>query len=147
MFHPIYIAYKRDKPVWMWNPFNKKLSKLEDSEVIKYAKRRKGALLKFHNADNIGIIVSLKPGQKNLTLAKELEKQTKKIAHIFITDTLNISDLENFPFIDCWVNTACPRLSDDILMVNIDELIEEKVFKPKKHVEKPIWRDKRGLEL
>ncbi len=146
MFHPIYIAYKTNKPVYIWNPFNKKLTKLNKEEVERYKKRRKGALLKFLHAKNIGIIVSLKPGQKNLTLAKELKQQTKKQAYIFVTDTLDIHDLENFTFIDCWVNTSCPRLADDISMVNIDELVQAKVFKPKKFVEKPIWTDKRGLE-
>lgn len=146
-FHPLYIAYKTNKPVWIWNPFNKKLSKIQDEDILKYKKRRKGALLKFYNAENIGIIVSLKPGQKNLALAEDLQKQTKKNAYIFVTDTLDIHDLENFPFIDCWVNSSCPRLVDDFSMINIDELIEAKILKPLKQVEKPIWKDKRGLDL
>ncbi len=146
LFHPIYIAYKTEKPVFIWNPFNKKLSKLPESDVVKFRKRRKGALLNFYDAKTIGIIVSLKPGQKNLSLARDFEKQTKKDAYLFISETLDLSDLDNFPFIDCWVNTACPRLADDRRMVNIDELIEAGVFKPKVVVEKPIWTDKKGLE-
>ena len=130
-----------------WNPFTKALTKVSEKDVEKYSKRRKGALLKFLHAKNIGIIVSLKPGQKNLALAKQLKEQTNKNAYIFLTDTLNVEDLENFSFVDCWVNTSCPRLVDDFVMINIDELIEAEVFKPKKVVEKPIWKDKRGLEL
>ncbi len=147
MFHPIYTAYKTSMPVWIWNPFTKVLTKVSEADVDKYAKRRKGALLKFLHAKNIGIIVSLKPGQKNLALAQQLKEQINKNAYIFLTDNLNVEDLENFSFVDCWVNTSCPRLADDVIMINIDELIEAKVFNPKKFVEKPIWKDKRGLEL
>lgn len=146
MFHPIYFAYKTDMPVFIWNPFTKILSEVSKDDVKKYEKRRKGALLKFLNAKNIGIIVSLKPGQFNLSLAEDLVSQIDKNAYVFLADTLDTNDLENFTFIDCWVNTSCPRLADDKVMVNIDELIEADVFKPK-NKPKTIWSDKRGLEL
>jgi 2-(3-amino-3-carboxypropyl)histidine synthase len=147
MFHPLYVSYKTDKPVFVWNPFNKILTKIDDKDVEKYKKKRKGALLKFYSAKTIGIIVSLKPGQMNLALAEELKNNLEKKSFIFVSDTLNFEDLENFSFVDCWVNTACPRIVDDFPMVNIDELIDAGVFVPEKKSEKTIWRDKRGLEL
>ena len=51
-------------------------------------------------------------------LKENLEKENKK-AYIFIDDTLNPMNYENYPFIECWVNTACPRIgTDDIININ-----------------------------
>ena len=51
-------------------------------------------------------------------MKEHLEKQGKK-AYIFIDDTLKLNDLENYPFINAWVNTACPRIgTDDIMATN-----------------------------
>jgi len=67
-------------------------------------------LMKFYSADNIGILVSTKPGQNNLKEAIELKKKLKKNCYIFVSDMINEAELENFPFIQAWVNTACPRI-------------------------------------
>ena len=32
---------------------------------------------------------------------------------IFAFDTLDFNQIENFPFVQCWVNTACSRILDD----------------------------------
>jgi len=59
-------------------------------------------------------------------LKEFLEKQGKK-AYIFIDNNLDLRHLENYPFIDSWVNTACPRIgTDDIVnikqpLINIKE--------------------------
>ena len=34
-------------------------------------------------------------------------------------NTLNIEELENFPDIDCWINTACPRIEGKNI-INMD---------------------------
>ena len=47
---------------------------------------------------------------------------------MFVTDTLDFAELENFPFIECYVNTMCPRIGmDDTIrtakpIVNIDDI-------------------------
>ena len=77
----------------------------------------------FINAQTLGILITIKPGQQYLNTAKnlkeKLEKENKK-AYIFIDDTLNLNQLENYPFIDCWINTACPRIGQDDI-VNIEQ--------------------------
>jgi len=101
-----------------------KIRKLDEKEVEKFRKKKKAAKIKFLSADSIGIIVSCKPGQENmkkaLDLKKKLEKKGKK-ASIFITDTININELENFP-IDSWVNTACPALELDYPFINLEDV-------------------------
>jgi diphthamide biosynthesis enzyme Dph1/Dph2-like protein len=88
-------------------------------------RRKKSLLAKFHASKNIGVIVSLKPGQKKPDWADELKKRYKdKKMYIFVCDTLDYSQLENFPFIECWVNTACPRVADDINVLNYQEIMQ-----------------------
>lgn len=112
-FHPIEVQLETKKKVVMANPLTNEAKVLEDgAEKIK--KQQKGALLKFLTSKNIGIIVSTKPGQNKLKEAFELKEKLKdKKAYIFAADTINSEELENFPFIECWVNTACPRFSDN----------------------------------
>jgi diphthamide synthase subunit DPH2 len=31
--------------------------------------------------------------------------------------------MDNFPFIDAWVNTACPRMADDMDVLNYEDLL------------------------
>jgi len=122
-FHPVAIALGTEKKVFKWNPLTKQLSVVQDEEVEKYKKRRKGALARFLSSNKIGILVSVKHGQSNIVKALELAAKKDKEYYIFACDTLNVSDLENFPFIECWVNTACPRIADEkASIINISEL-------------------------
>ncbi len=109
-FHPIEIALQTKKPVYIANPITNKFYKLDQKEITDYRKKLKGKLAKFYIAKKIGIIVSTKPGQLNLKQAKNLQKKLKKESFIFLADNINEQELENFPDIDIWVNTACPRI-------------------------------------
>jgi len=114
VFHPLGIALNIDREVFCYDPLSAVLSKIDRGAVERYNKKRKGAYLKFLEAAEIGILVSLKPGQNNFKKAVELKKNLKeKNCYIFAFDTLDFSQVENFPFIQCWVNTACSRILDD----------------------------------
>ena len=114
VFHPLGIALNIDKEVFCYDPISAILSKIDRKEVERYSRKRKGAYLKFLEANEIGILVSLKPGQNNFKKAVELKNQLKgKNCYIFAFDTLDFNQVENFPFIQCWVNTACSRILDD----------------------------------
>src|SRR3989344_2102792 len=93
---------------------------------------------RYINAKKIGILVTIKSGQQYLNSAlklkaliesKEQNQEQGKKAFIFIDDTLDLKALENYPFIEVWVNTACPRIcTDDITtirqpMINLREAI------------------------
>lgn len=124
-FHPIAVALKTEKDVFVFNPNTKKMKKL-DKEIIKsYTDRRRGALIKFLSSKNIGILVSTKTGQMNIKRALELKKKKDKNYYLFAFDTVRFDELENFPFIQCWVNTACPRIADEKKgIINIEEIYE-----------------------
>jgi 2-(3-amino-3-carboxypropyl)histidine synthase len=109
-FHPIGIALGTGKKVYVFNPNTDSFSEVDEKEIEKYKKRRKGAYLRFLNAKKIGILVSTKLGQYNLDSALKLKKKLKKESYIFIGDMIRTEDLENFPEIGCWINTACPRI-------------------------------------
>jgi 2-(3-amino-3-carboxypropyl)histidine synthase len=121
-FHPIAMALETEKKVFKWNPLTQKLSVVKDEDVDKYKKRRKAALARFLSSNKIGILVSVKHGQNRIEEALKLAAKKDKEYYLFAFDTLNPSDLENFPFIECWVNTACPRIADE--KPNIINIIE-----------------------
>jgi len=115
-FHPLGVALSTKKDVFTFNPVSGVFTRLEVKEVEKYKKTKKAKYVRFLHADNIGILVSIKPGQysykKAIEIKEKFEKKGKK-CFIFVSDTLDTNEMNNFPFIDFWVNTACPRIADD----------------------------------
>lgn len=122
-FHTSPILYL-NKPVFAFNPENNALIKIDSKETDRLKAAKKAALMKFYSADKIGIIVSTKPGQYNLEMALEMKKKLEKKgkeAFIFVCDTIDINELENF---DCgaWLNTACPSLNMEPKILNIHDI-------------------------
>ncbi len=114
VFHPLGIALKIDKDVFCYDPLNAFMSQISREQVERYNLKRKGAYLKFLDSKEIGFLVSLKPGQNNSKKAVEWKSKLKgKNCYIFAFDSLDFNQIENFPFIECWVNTACNRILDD----------------------------------
>ncbi len=151
VFHPINVALQSKKPVFCFNPYTNDFRELDRKEVEAYEKAKKGAILKFLNAKSVGIIVSTKPGQKNLQRALQLKKKADKEYFIFACDMFDFKYLEDFNFIDCWVNTACPRLDDQRAgIVNINDLVAAGIVRFQ-HVpegyEVPIFMGTKGLAI
>jgi 2-(3-amino-3-carboxypropyl)histidine synthase len=116
-FHPLGLLAKTEKSIYVLNPFTNQLKEISPEEKQKLVKRKILKLAQFKDCKIIGIIVSTKPGQCNLQadpekIKKKLEKQGKRV-YLFIGDSITDAELQNFPKIDGWVNTACPRLADD----------------------------------
>lgn len=151
VFHPINVAMQGKKPVYCFNPCSNEFRELDKKEVESYARARKGAVLKFLAAKRVGIIVSAKPGQKNLQRALQLKGKGDKEYFIFACDTFDFRYLEDFNFIDCWVNTACPRMDDQKAgIVSINDLVAAGILDfphiPEGY-EAPIWMGTKGLAL
>jgi len=123
-FHPRALLVN-EKPVFCYNPLSNRWSKFGRKEWEQLRLKKKVSLMKYHSAQKIGILISTKEGQMLMQgqvdkLKEQLESQGKEV-YLFLGNELK--DLENYPFIDCWVNTACPRISDDVKgMVNIRDL-------------------------
>ena len=116
MFHPQAIAVKNNKPIFCYNPYTKKIILFDRKDIDTVVKKHKVAIMKFLEAETIGIIVSAKPGQQWLKRAIEFKKKCEakeKHVYIFMANTIDFIQLNNFPFIQCWVNSACPRIGID----------------------------------
>src|SRR3989344_3248817 len=135
LFHPkaLLLAQKdsqEKKPVLLFDPISDRVELIDYTLIQSQIKKAKRNLKLLLNALTIGILVTIKPGQQFLKeaikLQEQLKKQNKK-AYIFIDDIIQSFNLENYPFIKAWVNTACPRIgTDDILnfsqpMINLRE--------------------------
>lgn len=112
-FHPLALLYA-GKDVICYDPLAHHITVLNHDLIEKIEKRKKGALLKFYSAQKIGVVITTKPGQQQLKMAFKLEeKYPEKKFYFFVDNTISYGQLENFPFVEVWVNTACPRIGLD----------------------------------
>jgi 2-(3-amino-3-carboxypropyl)histidine synthase len=130
-FHPKALLLGSDKDVYVFNPFNKEFRKITTTAIADIKKKTKIAFTKFLHAKNIGVILSTKPGQMQLHNALQLKKRFPEKNFYYLTfNTIDFQQLENFPFVDCYVNTSCNRLIDDYdkfpkPVINIEDLPEK----------------------
>ena len=110
-FHPLEIALRTGKGVYQFNPYINKISIISNSEIDNRKRRIKGTYLKYLNSKVIGLIVSTKKGQNNLKSALEFKQKSDKEIYIFVADNIDLQSLENFPQVECWINTACSRIA------------------------------------
>ncbi|WP_048086241.1 diphthamide biosynthesis enzyme Dph2 [Archaeoglobus veneficus] len=109
LFHPIGAAMYTGRKVYRFSPLSNEFEEVEASEFLK---ERMFAVARAMDAENFGIIVSSKIGQKRLGLARKLKEKVKKAgkkADIIVADVVSVA---NFNY-DCFVNTACPRIAYD----------------------------------
>ena len=120
-FHPLALVYgQKDvekgsvKEIIVNDPIQKKMSLMGFGEIIGILKKYKSSLIKFLSSDVVGVMHTIKPGQEQFrpSLALEEKYLHKKFYH-FIDNVVSFDQLENFNFIDVWVNTACPRVGFD----------------------------------
>jgi diphthamide biosynthesis enzyme Dph1/Dph2-like protein len=104
-----------------------KLDKFSLQDLEKEKIKIKAKKLKFLVSKYVGIIKSTKVGQElNLTnsILKRIRAAGKKV-YLFETDNISISELENFPSIQIWINTACYGLGlDDPKIINFQDILE-----------------------
>ena len=121
-FHGISLAQETNLPVFILE--NNKLTEIFQIEVDILKQKQKASLVKYFNAKKIGILISTKPGQENLTRAINLKKSIKnKSSYLYIANEINPAEFENFPQIESWVNTACPRMDmNSSKIINSDKI-------------------------
>lgn len=130
-FHPLTLIVRNNQKVICWDPFTNKKSELTIKDIEYVRKKEKAGYVKFLSSDKIGVLLSMKPGQNRRRLSESLEKHfPEKKFYYFLCDQLDFTQLENFPFIEMWINTACPRIMvDDVRkftkpIINIEHLLE-----------------------
>ena len=113
MFHALGIALNTSKPTIIADPYDNRAYQI-NAEAQKILKQRFAIIQEAKNAKKFGIFVGLKPGQKHLDSAvrmKELAEKNGKTAYLMAAREINPETLLEFPSIDAYVNTACPRVS------------------------------------
>ncbi|MAG78326.1 hypothetical protein CL616_03090 [archaeon] len=119
-FHPIRIALETNKPVYTYNPFTKQFKEIDKKEITKIKNKIKGSYLKYLHAKKVGIIITT----KNQKFTNKFNFKNKKVYYFMCNNLTN--QIENFPDIDIWVNTACPRLAYEgefnATIINMEDL-------------------------
>jgi 2-(3-amino-3-carboxypropyl)histidine synthase len=115
IFHPQGVAAKTEKPVIIANPYSGEVSEITDDEKGRILRKRKGAVARALEARKFGILISPKDGQfrgnEAIELKAKIEKSGRK-AFLFVGNEINPDNVLGFD-VDAWINTACPRISDD----------------------------------
>ncbi len=109
-FHPKALLFHNTKPVFVYNALENKFFEMDRSEAERAIRKRKVALSTFYMSQNIGVLVTGKSGQNMIHKALKFNYKDKKF-YIFVANTFNFQELNDFPFVDVWVNTACPRIA------------------------------------
>jgi len=112
IFHGLGLAIQTRKPTYAGDPHTQRVVNLEES-VKSLLKSRYSYIQEFKRARRIGVLLSVKPGQKRVKLAVELKKiieEADKISEIVVVDDVREDYLLDLPH-EAFVNTACPRLS------------------------------------
>jgi len=121
LFHPKALVMRNDVKVFTYNPKTNEEAWLDKSSVVNIRRKIKTNFLRFLTGKNIGILITLKPGQNKEYMTKNLEKQyPEKKFYYFVDQTVDFRSLVDFPFIDVFLNTMCERIGyDDMDVQNV----------------------------
>ena len=114
-FHALGATLATAKPTIIADPFEKRAYSIE-KEVQRILRQRWASIHEAEKAESLGVLVGLKTGQKRLKEAlktkEKLEKSGKKATLLAVRE-ITPEVLMQFPSIDAFVNTTCPRVSLD----------------------------------
>jgi 2-(3-amino-3-carboxypropyl)histidine synthase len=111
LFHPVGAAIYSGKKVCRLNPLSGEVDLVTPENMIK---RRYLLMTRCMDMKTCGILLSKKPGQFRLTLAREARNIANDRFHadLIVVDEITPDKIDNLPY-DFFVNTACPRITFD----------------------------------
>jgi diphthamide biosynthesis enzyme Dph1/Dph2-like protein len=114
LFHPKALILRNDVKVYTFDPKTGEDGWLDKSSIETIKKKVKTNFLRFLTATNVGVLITLKPGQNKEYMTKKLEEQYPDKNFYYLVDhTINFQSLVDFPFIDMFLNTMCERIGSD----------------------------------
>jgi 2-(3-amino-3-carboxypropyl)histidine synthase len=114
-FHAMGVALATGKPTVIADPYEELAYPIHE-DARRVIMQRWGNLSAAKEAKNFGVLINLKSGQMRLKAAldiKEKLEQSGRRATLLALREVTPNALMQFPSIDAFVNTACPRLSLD----------------------------------
>ncbi len=115
MFHALGVGLATSKLTVAADPYERRAFSVDD-EVQRVLKQRWGSLKGAENAVCFGVLIGLKEGQKRvdqaLEVKKKLEQKGKKVTLLALRE-VTPEALMQFPSLEAFVNTACPRIASD----------------------------------
>jgi 2-(3-amino-3-carboxypropyl)histidine synthase len=114
-FHALGIVLSTSKPTVVADPYEKRAYSV-DKEAEKILKQRWASIETGRKAKTFAVLVGLKPGQRRLEEASRVKQALEKkgkTAYLFAAREVTPEMLLEFPTVEAFVNTACPRLSLD----------------------------------
>lgn len=114
-FHALGVALATNKPTFVADPYEDHAYGV-NQEVQKILKQRWSCIQEAKKAKTYGILVGLKPGQRHLDKAMEIRTELERkglTAYLLASREITPEILMEFPSIDAYINTACPRISLD----------------------------------
>ncbi len=114
-FHALGVALSSGKPTVIADPYENNSISI-DLEAKKILKQQWASIQEAKRANTFGILVGLKLQQTRLRTALKIKKMAEKsgkTAFIFAIREILPEALIQFPSVDAYVNTACPRISID----------------------------------
>lgn len=113
-FHANNIAIMHpDQEIIAISPLTKQVSHIRINED--FIRKRFGMIALARKATSFGILVSTKKGQNRIKLAitiKKILEKNKKKAYLLVSDYIKQDYLYGIN-VDCYINTACPRITYD----------------------------------
>ena len=125
IFHAMNNAIQIQKEIYVFT--TRTLEKIEQKDIDTHNKKTLTKQKKFLAAKTIGLLVSTKLGQhqKSIHVIKSKIEKIDKNVYVFESNNINMSEFENFPQIQMWVNTACFGLArDDMRIINLSDILE-----------------------
>jgi len=114
-FHAIGVALATGKPTIIADPYQEIAYSIND-DARRVIIQRWANISEAKEAKSFGVLISLKSGQMRLRAAldikEKLERNGRKAILLALRE-VTPSALMQFPTLDAFVNTACPRLSLD----------------------------------
>ena len=114
-FHALGVALSTSKPTILADPYDMTaFSVNKDAERIR--RQRWSVIKEAEKARTFAVLIGLKRGQEKMEEAlhiKEKFAEHGRTTYLFAARNITPEALMNFPGVDAFINTACPRLSID----------------------------------
>ncbi|KYH42186.1 MAG: diptheria toxin resistance protein required for diphthamide biosynthesis (Saccharomyces)-like 1 [Candidatus Bathyarchaeota archaeon B26-2] len=115
-FHALGLALATAKPVVVADPYEGRAYPIRKEDAQRVVRQRWVTISQAKEAENFAVIIGLKSGQMALDPALKIKRyleEAGKNAVLLAMREITPEALQEFPSIEAFVNTACPRVSFD----------------------------------